>query len=167
MQWSRLYKSTSISNVFSGGRGNISVSPSSVTRPGSCCQLLDCAKLIMSVGQVRKSSCGHVLLLSDIKNWQKEHPGTMHGWNTINLPQYQAIPKLFPALQPHEYIEKKNNALEDGFVWKWSSCRSCCVALLLGGSCGLLSHSRCTLKTQQNEQCLILQCCTRREEIHP
>lgn len=40
----------------------------------------------------------------------------MNGWNTINLPQYQTIPKLFPALQPHEYIEKKNNALEDGFA---------------------------------------------------
>lgn len=50
---------------------------------------------------------------------------------------------------------------------KWSGCRSCYVALLLGGNCGLLSHSGCTQKTQQNEQCLPPQCCTRREEIHP
>lgn len=50
---------------------------------------------------------------------------------------------------------------------KWSGCRSCYAALLLGGNCGLLSHSGCTQKTQQNEQCLTPQCCTRREEIHP
>lgn len=65
--------------MSSDGRGNISASPSSETHPGSCCQLLDYAKLMLPMGQVRKSSCGHVLLLSDIKNWQKEHPGTMNG----------------------------------------------------------------------------------------
>lgn len=50
---------------------------------------------------------------------------------------------------------------------KWSGCRSCYAALLLGGNCGLLSHSGCTQKRQQNEQCLTPQCCTRKEEIHP
>lgn len=50
---------------------------------------------------------------------------------------------------------------------KWSGCRSCYAALLLGGNRGLLSHSGCTQKRQQNEQCLTPQCCTRKEEIHP
>lgn len=50
---------------------------------------------------------------------------------------------------------------------KWSGCRSCYVALPLGGNCGLLSHSGCTQKTQQSEKWLPPQCCTRREEIHP
>lgn len=40
-----------------------------------------------------------------------------------------------------------------GLYGKWSTCRSCYAALLLGGSCGLLSHSGCTQK-RQNEQCL-------------
>lgn len=47
---------------------------------------------------------------------------------------------------------------------KWSSSRSCYAGQLLGGNCGLLSYSECTQKTWQNEQCLTLQCCTRRQE---
>lgn len=102
-----------------------------------------------------------------LKTGRKEHPGTMHGWNTISLPQYQTIPKLFQLYSHMSILKRRTMLYKMALYGQWSGCRSCCVALLLGGNCGLLSHTGCTQKTQQNEQCLPPQCCTRREEIHP
>lgn len=91
----------------------------------------------------------------------------MHGWNTISLPQYQTIPKLFQLYSHMSILKRRTMLYKMALYGQWSGCRSCCVALLLGVNCGLLSHTGCTQKTQQNEQCLPPQCCTRREEIHP
>lgn len=102
-----------------------------------------------------------------LKTGRKEHPGTMDGWNTINLPPYQNIPKLFQLFNHMSTLKRRTMLWKIVLYGKWSGCRSCYVGLLLGGNCGLLSHSGCTQKIQQNEQCLPPQCCTRREEIHP